>query len=146
MIRLAVGLAVACMALTLNTGVPGAQAQTSVCYTDPVVVLSDGTTLDLNDTINDSLTDVQQIQYTLHAPCGTSIISIVYTSGPIGPKESLRFYADQPAGQYTSTSDVTTGSSSIAVVAAGTAVRGLSTETSSADGWNGQKIKLALTS
>ena len=104
-IRVLLGLEVSCLALVLAFArVPGAHAEVSVCYTDPVVVLSNGNTLDLSDTIGDNYLDVQQIVYTLHAPAGTSVANVIYTSGPIGPKESLRFYADQPAGQYATTS------------------------------------------
>lgn len=125
--------------------VPTARAEVGVCYTDPVVVLSNGTTIDLNDTINDTYTDVQHIVYTLHAPAGTSVASVTYTSGPIGPVESLRFYADQTSNQYSATSDVVTGISGVAVTAAATGLNSAGTDSTSADGWNGQKIRLSLT-
>jgi hypothetical protein len=144
--RICVVLGIVTVGLTAgHLRVPGAQAEIGVCYTDPVVVLSNGTTVDLNDTINDSYLDVQHIVYTLHAPVGTSIESVTYTSGPIGPKESLQYYADQPAGQYTATSDVFTGASNIAVTANGTAASPTAAVSDSVNGWNGQKIRVDLT-
>lgn len=144
--RVMVCAALACVGFAATSlGVPTAGAEVGVCYTDPVVVLSNGTTIDLNDTINDTYTDVQSIVYTLHAPAGTSVASVTYTSGPIGPMESLRFYADQTGSQYSATSDVITGSAGIAVTAAATALNSTGTDSTSADGWNGQKIRLSVT-
>jgi len=48
---------------------------------------------------------------------GTSIVSVLYTSGVLGPKEVLRFFADSTAGVYSSLTQVSTGSHGVAVAA-----------------------------
>ncbi len=99
-------------------GTPLAHAIIGGCGSDPVVTLSDGTVVDLSATIADASSDVQQVAYTLHAPAGTSVVSVVNTDGAIGLKEVFRFYADAPALTYTTTTAVSTATSGIAVSAA----------------------------
>jgi len=138
----AVGL-VALVAGPLLT--PNARAELAACYTDPIVVLSNGMTIDISNTIQDSLTDVQQVSYTLHAPAGVSLVSVTYTSGPIGPKETLTYFADGPSDQYAITSAVTTGAHSIYVTASADAVSPGGVASDSAVGWNNQPLRLAVT-
>jgi len=97
--------------------VPSARADLVGCRSDLVAILSNGVTVDLTATINDTAADVQQVAYTLHAPMGTSIVSVLYTSGVLGPKEVLRFFADSTAGVYRSLTQVRTGSHGVAVTA-----------------------------
>ena len=112
------GGALLCAALLAGTVlVPSARADLVACRSDPVVILSNGVTVDLTATINDTAADVQQVAYTLHAPMGTSIVSVLYTSGVLGPKEVLRFVADSTAGVYRSLTHVRTGSHGVAVAA-----------------------------
>jgi len=112
------GGALLCAALLAGTVlVPSARADLVGCRSDPVVILSNGVMVDLTATINDTAADVQQVAYTLHAPMGTSIVSVLYTSGVLGPKEVLRFVADSTAGIYSSLTQVRTGSHGVAVAA-----------------------------
>ena len=124
--------------------VPRARAELSACYSDPVVVLSDGTTIDLSDTIYDSETDVQQVSYVLHSPAGTIVASIALTTGPMGPKESFKYVADQGPDAYTVTTTVTTLTSGISVSASARAVDGTQISTASTTGWNDQRLHLSL--
>jgi hypothetical protein len=123
---------------------PAAGAEIGACYTDPVVVLSNGMTLDISNTINDSYFDVQQVAYTLHAPVGVSVVSVIYTAGPIGPKETLRYYADSTWGRYTITSKVTTGASAVPVTASAQAVSLAGPSSTSASGWNNQQLQMSV--
>jgi hypothetical protein len=123
---------------------PAAHAELGACYTDPVVVLSNGTTLDLSDTINDSELDVQQVSYTIHAPAGIQVVSVTSTSGPLGPKETFKFTSSGSSGQYQITSTVTTGAPSVPVTASAEAVKQMSTSSASAGGWANQQIRLSL--
>jgi hypothetical protein len=123
---------------------PAAHAELGACYTDPVVVLSNGTTLDVSDSIYDSYLDVQQISYTIHAPAGIQVVSVVSTSGPLGPKETFRFTSSGANGQYQISSTVTTGNSSVPVTASAEAVSPIRTSGASDDGWANQQIWLSL--
>jgi len=67
---------------------------------DPIVVLSNGVTVQMTATIGvgDSST-IGSIPWQLHAPSGTSVVSVTYNDG-VSAKEKLQFTADQPAGTY----------------------------------------------
>jgi hypothetical protein len=99
-----------------------AHASLGACGSDPVVLLSNGVTLDLNTSIDDTESDVQQVVYTLHVPSGTSVTSVTYTTGLLGPREILRFYADNRPDTYDSATTVNTATRGIAVTTATTAV------------------------
>jgi hypothetical protein len=87
------------------------------CRSDPAVILSNGTVLDLSAAIADADMDVQNVTYTLHAPAGTSVVAAINTYGPLGPKETFRFFADDAPGTYDTFTSVTTGANGIAVSA-----------------------------
>jgi hypothetical protein len=146
--RLSFVLLIAAVAsVTLVAGpllTPSASAEIAACYTDPVVVLSNGMTLDISDTIYDAYSDVQQISYTLHLPAGVRVVSVTYTSGPIGPKETLSSFSDGSMGQYAIASAVTTGASSISVVASAEAVSTAGISDDSTAGWNNQQLRLTV--
>ena len=92
-----------------------AHAQLAGCQSDPVLLLSNGTEIDLHASIDDSSDDVQQVTYTVHAPAGTRLV--IETPGALGPKEAVHFAADQGPGHYTTTTVVDTGSGGVAVTA-----------------------------
>src|SRR5438067_10480607 len=99
---------VAAVALTVLPFTPRlAHAQLKGCQTDPVLLLSNGTELDLQALIDDYSDDVQQVTFTVHAPDGTTLVT--YTPGVLGPKEVVHFAADQASGHYTTTTVVDTG-------------------------------------
>ena len=110
---------VLCLLVVLLTA-PGAQAAASVCRTDPIVWLSDGHKVTLSANISTELSKVHQITYTLHAPAGLTVTSIVHTAGGLGTKEVFYFYGDQPAQHYTTETVVRTGGN--AAVTANTAI------------------------
>ncbi len=73
------------------------------CRTDPIVVLSNGTVLDLSATIGldvSQVSDITQISYTLHAPAGTVVARVVSTDGDVNYKEQFTLRTDSPAGVY----------------------------------------------
>jgi hypothetical protein len=80
-----------------------------------VLLLSNGTEIDLQASIDASSDDVQQVIYTVHGPAGTSLVSS--TPGVLGPKQVTRFVADQAPGQYTTTTVVDTVTGGVAVTA-----------------------------
>jgi hypothetical protein len=123
-----------------------AQATLGACNGDPVVVLSNGVTIDLYTTIQDDVSDVQQVVYTLHAPSGTGVISVAYTSGLLGPKEVLWFYADNLPDIYDTATIVSTYTTGIAVTTATTAVPvvGISA-TASTSGFDQENLLVSVT-
>jgi uncharacterized RmlC-like cupin family protein len=108
------------------------------------VTLSNGTALDLSDTIGDTFTDVQRVLYVLHGPAGTWVTGVVSTAGPIGPKEAFYYIPDGAPDQYAVVSKVTTSSSGINVVASATVTTILDTASASDSGWNNQQLKISL--
>lgn len=73
----------------------------SVCRADPILVLTDGTQLQLTASISSDPSVVQQITYTVHAPQGTALRQVTYTGGALLGKETVAFYADQAARSFT---------------------------------------------
>lgn len=96
---------------------PHAQASLGACLSDPVVLLTQGVTVDLYTTIADRASDVQQVNYTLHVPTGLQTIAIIRTSGLIGPKEFFQIYPDDVANTYDSVTEVNTGATGLTVKA-----------------------------
>lgn len=121
-----------------------AQAELGVCGSDPVVILSNGAIIDLSATISDAEPDVQQVAYTLHAPAGTVAVGWINTYGPLGPKETLRFYADDAPNTYDSSTIVTTGQPRVSVSASARALDalGLLIAGGTASGWNDQPLRV----
>src|SRR5579872_1891372 len=56
-------------------------AHNGFCYDDPIVLLSNGVTVDMSATISDSASDVRAVQYALHVPATVArIVSISYST------------------------------------------------------------------
>jgi hypothetical protein len=115
-VRLRGGGAGVLVLLVLLLSGRNAQGAASACRTDPIVWLSDGHKVTLSANISADLSMVQQVAYTLHAPAGLTVTSIVHTAGGLGTKEVFYFYADQPAKHYT-TNTVVRSSARVAVTA-----------------------------
>lgn len=94
---------------------PHAHAIIAACRTDPIVFLSNGDVVDLTATIGDDRADIAGISYTLHAPAGTSVTRIVYTSGKLGHKETVSFIADNAPATYDADTFVDTTGTGISV-------------------------------
>ena len=94
-----------------------ASAAISLCRTDPLVQLSNGVVLQLRATIADDASDIQGITYTVHAPTGTSIARVLYTTELPQGTETLTFSADNPAGTYDTDTVVSTTTRGIDVTA-----------------------------
>ena len=110
------------------------------CRTDPVIILSDGTLIDISAEVQTALYNVQQVSYTLHAPEGTSLGAVVFTPGWPGSTESLDFYPDQPAGQFRTDTVVQTSDKGVAV----TAVTIVGSTQASASGFDRQHLKVKI--
>ncbi|HZU11835.1 MAG TPA: hypothetical protein VFB58_03270 [Chloroflexota bacterium] len=123
---------------------PRANAELGACYSDPVVVLSNGVTLDLSATINDSESDISQVAYSIHAPAGISVNSITYTSGPLGPKEVFRLVSSGTSTTYRVATLVSTGTT-VPVDASVDAVTANSATLVSMSGNSNQQIVVDVT-
>jgi len=120
---------------------PRVHAELTACYDDPVVVLSDGTTLDLADTIYDSAGDIQQVSYTVHAPAGITAVSIRLSTGLLGPKETFTFTSAGAPHQYGIGTLVRTTTAGITVSASATAVQPSGVSGASATGLSNEQLE-----
>ena len=77
-------------------------ASVSGCRTDPIVVLSNGMQVELDNTIADVSANVSKVVYTLHGPVGTTVQSVSYVNTTSGIDETFQYVADNGAGNYDS--------------------------------------------
>jgi len=120
---------------------PHAQAIIAGCGGDPVVVLSDGTTLDLNATADTDASTVRQIAYTLHAPAGTWIVSVT----SLGVRETLSFRADNQPHTYDTLTRVEASTQDAAVTTTTTAIPLLGVPaTGAATGTTNENLRISL--
>jgi hypothetical protein len=143
------GVVVTAAILTAAAGSFGSQrvsAITTYCRSDPAIVLTNGATIDLSASIGDSLSDVQQVQYVVHAPAGTHLLAVVNTDGLMGPKETVKLYADNSYGTYDSATTVLTGQKNVAVTASTDIVSALdlSLGLRSASGYSGTPVAIRV--
>lgn len=143
--RVAIGGALLFLAL-----IPGplrplhASAQLGPCRSDPAVLLSNLSTLDLSATINDSASDVKQTLYVLHGPRGTKPTAIIPTDGLIGLTERFVYYADEPASTYDVYTTVYTGTPRVPVTASALVVGLVNLGAPSVSGYSGSPIHTHL--
>jgi hypothetical protein len=97
---------------------PTAEAAVSGCRTDPIVILSDGTILDVTAEIGTSASKVREIHYVVHGPRGVKLIASISTPtlGFTG-KETFTYYDDAPARQYITETVVQTMYDNVSVTA-----------------------------
>ena len=97
------------IALVGLAGAPAAQAAMRGCRADPVFVLSDGTILDVQVSIETDVSNVTGIHYVVHGPVGTRLVSSISTPtlGFTG-KETVAYVADQAPNRYMTDTLVTT--------------------------------------
>ena len=89
------------LALALLLVIPTiAQAKMIFCRSDPVVVLSNGTVLDLSADLTTLLFNVEEVHYELHIPVGVKPILVIHTPAWLTSQETFSYYADQAPGHY----------------------------------------------
>lgn len=144
--RALLGTAILAAGLLAGPLMPGhAFALYSSCRSDPKVQLSDGSVVTLQATISDDAADIRNIQYTLHAPVGTTVTDVVYTGGPFAAKETLQVYADNPANTYDSDTVVSTGANKISVETMAQVSSADSVVSGSTSGYNAQILHVRPT-
>jgi hypothetical protein len=75
-----------------------ADAAIRACRADPLVWLSNGTTLTIAASITADASQVKLITYTVHAPRGLTVSQVVYTGGPLQDKERVNVVFDRTSG------------------------------------------------
>src|SRR5687768_16693580 len=70
------------------------------CRSDPVVILSNGVTMDISADISTWPWRVQRVDYILHGPADVELVLAVGTPTWLTSQETFTYYADQEAGEY----------------------------------------------
>jgi hypothetical protein len=94
-----------------------AEAGLLKCKSDPIVVLSDGTEVDLSADIDTLPWNVTNVTYTLHVPKGLNALLIIRTPAWLTTIERFQIIDDQAAGHYDSTTVVKTNNGTVRVTA-----------------------------
>jgi hypothetical protein len=102
-----------------------AHAALTYCRTDPVVLLSNGKSVQMEADIADTASDVQHIDYVLRAPAGTTVVSIIYSGDLPANQESFEFISDGAPGNYDTGTTVTTDNPDIDITASTTITGGV---------------------
>ena len=124
-----------------------ALAAFTTCTSDPVLTLSNGAAIDVKAVVSDVTADVKDIVYTVHAPAGTRLVSVVDTDSVLGLVEHVNFYADNASHSYDTYATVYTGQSGVTVKASTTVVSALDVTLGlgSTSGLSGQSLHLHFT-
>jgi hypothetical protein len=152
--RALLGAALAAGLLAVNT----ADAAVA-CRADPVVTLSNGITVDLHVTANDTRSDLQHVSYVLHGPplpaapgapagfvgSGRGWYTVIYPDGT-GAISSFQYVPDDNVGNYDAHITVTTVTPNVSMTgymdwAVGT---GTPTPTAPAQGHSGQALHIHM--
>lgn len=127
-------------ALLLVSTTP-AQAAKFRCKSDPIVLLSDGTTVDVNADIGTAPWNVKSVTYTLRIPKGVRAIAVIPTPSWPTTVEKFTILSGNPPKTYSSTMTVVTSDSNVGVSA--NMLVGLAY--SSVPGKNGKPITVQVT-
>jgi hypothetical protein len=93
-----------------------AEAAVKGCRTDPIVILSDGTVLDVQAAIGTHVSNVREIHYVVHGPPGVKLVAAISTPtlGFRG-KETFTYYDDALPYQYITETVVHTADDGVSV-------------------------------
>ena len=94
-----------------------AQASSLLCRSDPVVILSNGMTLDMGATISTLPMQVTEVHYELHVPAGVTAVIVIRTPAWLTSQETFTVYDDQQPEQYQTVTTVHTSLGDAAVMA-----------------------------
>jgi hypothetical protein len=94
------------------------EAAAGGCRSDPIVILSDGTILDVSADIGTDVSNVREIHYVVHGPRGVKLIASISTPtlGFQG-KETFTYYDDAAPKQYITETLVQTTYNQVSVTA-----------------------------
>jgi hypothetical protein len=101
-----------------GTLAPTAEAAAGGCRSDPLVVLSDGTILDVSAEIGTAVSNVTEIHYVVHGPREVRLVAAVSTPTlGFDGKETFTYYADGAPNQYVTETLVQTSYDQVSVTA-----------------------------
>lgn len=106
-VRFQFGFAIATV-LLVTTISSVTHAAAIACRSDPLVLLSDGTILDLSADIGANLWDVTSVTYKIRVPVGANAILAVSTPNWPTTLERFTIVSDQPRGVYDTRTTVAT--------------------------------------
>lgn len=93
-------LSVVLSLLVMFSSVSLASAAWMRCRSDPVVLLSNGMTLDLSADISVLPWQVEHVDYILHVPQDVSLVASIATPSWPTAVETFTLYNDAPSGEY----------------------------------------------
>lgn len=142
-------LSLAVLTVFVLSAVPGrsALAGWALCRSDPIVILSNGVTMDIGANINVFPWNVQRVDYVLHVPAGVQMVVAIHTPTWLTSQETFTFYADQEPGQYHVETIVhtTSGNASVTATTLLLSVLGLHLDNAAVSGSEGQVLHAYLT-
>jgi hypothetical protein len=123
---------------------PEAGAAAFRCRSDPAVLLSNGSVVDISADIDAYPWDIQTVDYTMRVPAGLKVLLVIRTPSWPTTRETFRVVADQPAGVYDTVTVVKTRERS--AVRANLTVKTLLNviELGSKDGMSEEPIQLGM--
>lgn len=95
---------------------PTANAAADSCRDDPILILSDGSTVHVTVDIATVARNVKTISYSVHAPAGVKLVRVVYPTFPhfLG-REQFAFNDDAQPGEYRTDTVVYTRAKEVSV-------------------------------
>lgn len=118
-----------------------ASAAFAGCGGDPILYLSNGTTLSVATTIETDVSSVKNVIYTIHTPHGVKLNGVAWSGDPgLLAKESLVFHDDAQVNQYLTDVVVQTTHNKVKVTAV--SQKGYASQT--VKGVNAQHLKATL--
>ena len=97
---------------------PISEAAVGGCRSDPIVILSDGTILDVSADIDTDVSNVREIHYVVHGPRGVKLVSRdQHTHARVQGKETFTYYDDAAPKQYITETLVQTTYNQVSVTA-----------------------------
>lgn len=87
------------------------------CRSDPAVILTDGTVIDLSADIDAALWDIKAINYTIHVPSKARVLAVIRTPNWPTTLESFTVVSDSADQRYDTSTVVVTRATGVAVQA-----------------------------
>lgn len=134
------------VALLLIFTISGQALARFLCRADPLVILSNGVTMDIGASISTLPWEVTHVDYVLHVPVGVSAIATIHTPTWLTSQESFVIIADMPPRQYQTITTVYTTNGNADVTADTTLINllGLRLGLYTASGKEGQPLTISL--
>lgn len=137
------GTAALALLLAIMTTAPAPAAEMR-CKSDPTILLSDGTIIDLSADIGAPLWEVTSISYVVHIPAGKKAVAVISTPNWPTTIEHFTLVSDGRAGRYDTRTVVETArggdvTANLIVVPLGGLPRLAATS-----GWSGQPLRVLI--